>query len=109
MNNIDIQTVNAQTPGIERSYVTRHQQGELEQRVFANELKNAEDEKMQQAQAAAETEQAKVHLQKERERQGGRSKNKKRDSETGEDTENESRQAKNHRPRGGSGTIDILV
>ena len=88
MRAVEIQQVNAQTPGVERAHQNRPQQSEVEQRQFQNIARDSQDAKMLEAQETAEDREAQLQLEQEQERKSKDSRSRKREEgETDEDTQ----------------------
>ena len=83
----DIQSINAQTPGVERAHQNRPQQPEAEQRQFQNIQENDHEAKLAQARESEEAREAQIQLAEEQERKRDRSRKQKTEHEE-EDKEN---------------------
>ena len=72
---VDLQTVSAQTPGVEKSHQNRPQQADVDQRAHHTVAQDAQDQKMREAQQSEDPKAAEMRLRGEgRGRQRGRRK-----------------------------------
>lgn len=89
MRAVDIQAINAQTPGVERAHQNRPQQSEVEQRQLASIAQRAQDVKMTETQRAPESREVQVQIEKEQERKRDTSKKDQGRGKTDQDENNE--------------------
>ncbi len=68
----DIQSINAQTPGVERAHQNRPQQPEAEQRQFRNIQENDHEARLAHTQETGESREARIQLNQEQERKRDR-------------------------------------
>lgn len=74
----DVQSINAQTPGVERAHQNRPQQPEAEQRQFQNIQEDDHEAQLAQARESAESRQAQIQLKEEQERKRDHSRKERR-------------------------------
>ena len=103
----DIQSINAQTPGVERAHQNRPQQPDTEQRQFQNIQEEDHEATLAHARESAESRQAQIQLHEEQERKRDRTMKEKRQKAGGEEEDLRS-QPKGRNLNSGK-NLDIVV
>lgn len=102
MRSVELQTVHAQTPAVERAFLNRQAQSGQEQRLASVLQRETADQKIEQTQETEHTENPNIRPEKEAERRNR--KGKKNNNDQPEENEQEVKTARRH-----PGRIDILV